>query len=162
MWKRTRWPSAAQPILSLVSRAFLNDRRSIIERLARKGEGAIGHYRYMVQQVEQFQTEEETAMAQAVTKTLEELDREIYERMILEAPVEMKLQGLSPERILAGLSKEGRARLRELFGARRGTGPVSPDRLTAFRLAIAQNSLTATATQPLQENPRSAGLWETC
>ncbi len=54
-------------------------------------------------------------MAQAVTKTLEELDREIYERMILEAPVEMKLQGLSPERILAGLSKEGRARLRELL-----------------------------------------------
>ena len=40
------------PILSLVSRVFLNDRESIIKKLALGGQGPLVHY--MVQQIRQF------------------------------------------------------------------------------------------------------------
>ncbi len=103
----------AQPILSLVSRDFLNDRECIIERLARGGETALAGCRYMVQQVEQFKEAEGIAMQQAVSETLKRFDEELYERQIAEAPVEMKLRGLSPEQLLAGLSKDQKARLLE-------------------------------------------------
>jgi hypothetical protein len=95
-----------QPILSLVSRVFLNDRRSIIEKLARGGHEALAHYRYMVQQVKQFRNEEDFAMQQAVSENLERLDEELFTKMIEEASVEQRLRGLSPEERLRGLSSE--------------------------------------------------------
>ncbi len=104
-----------QPILSLVSRIFLNNRERIIEGLAREGETALAGCRYMVQQVEQFKEEEGIAMRQAVSETLKRFYEELHEKEIAEAPVEMKLRGLSPEQRLAGLSKEEKARLLDLL-----------------------------------------------
>ena len=69
-----------QPILSLVSRVFLNDRQSIIERLARRGHGTLAHYRYMVQQVKQFHNEEDFAMQQALSDNLEQFEEELLPR----------------------------------------------------------------------------------
>ncbi len=127
----------AQPILSLVSRDFLNDHRSIIERFAAKGEAALANYRYMVQQVEQFRGEEDFAMQQAVTGTLKQFDEELFDRMIQEAPAERRLRGLPPEERLrglppedvlralpkefvSGLSEDELARLRELLKGQQG------------------------------------------
>ncbi len=95
-----------QPILSLVSRVFLNDRRSIIEKLARGGHGALANYRYMVQQVKQFRSEEDFAMQQAVSENLEQFEEELFAKMVEEASVEQRLRGLSPEERLRGLSPE--------------------------------------------------------
>ena len=95
-----------QPILSLVSRVFLNDRRSIIEKLARGGHGALANYRYMVQQVKQFRSEEDFAMQQAVSENLEQFEEELFAKMVAEASVEQRLRGLSPEERLQGLSSE--------------------------------------------------------
>ena len=99
-----------QPILSLVSRVFLNDRRSIIEKLARGGHGALANYRYMVQQVKQFRSEEDFAMQQALSENLEQFDEELFARMVEEASVEQRLRGLSPEERLRGLPPEERLR----------------------------------------------------
>jgi hypothetical protein len=113
-----------EPILSLVSRAFLHDRRSIIDKLARKGHRALAHYHYMVQQVQQFRDEEDFAMQQALLETLEQFDEELVTRMLEELPTERRLRGLPPEERLrglpleerlAGLSDEDVARLRELL-----------------------------------------------
>ena len=113
-----------EPILSLVSRAFLHDRRSIIDKLARKGHRALAHYHYMVQQVQQFRDEEDFAMQQALLETLEQFDEELVTRMLEELPAERRLCGLPPEERLrglpleerlAGLSDEDVARLRELL-----------------------------------------------
>ncbi len=118
-----------QPVLSLVSRVFLNDRRSIIEKLARGGQGALAHYRYMVQQVKQFRGEEDFAMQQAVSENLKQFDEELFAKMVEEASVEQRLRGLSsqevlrvlpPEKFVAGLSEEEAARLRELLERKQG------------------------------------------
>ncbi len=95
-----------QPILSLVSRAFLNDRESIIERLAELGEAALARCHYVVQQVQQFRKEEDMAMQQALTKTLKEFDEELVDRMVQELPAERRLRGLTPEERLRGLPPE--------------------------------------------------------
>ena len=95
-----------QPILSLVSRVFLNDRRSIIEKLARGGHEALAHYRYMVQQVKQFRSEEDFAMQQAVSENLKQFEEELFAKMVEEASVEQRLRGLSPEERLRGLSSQ--------------------------------------------------------
>ncbi len=104
-----------ESILSLVSRAFLHDRRSIIDKLARKGHGALAHYHYMVQQVQQFRDEEDFAMQQALSETLEQFDEELVTRMLEELPAERRLRGLPLEERLAGLTDEDVARLRELL-----------------------------------------------
>jgi hypothetical protein len=113
-----------EPVLSLVSRAFLNDRRSIIEKLAGQGYGALAQYRYMVQEVKQFHSEEDFAMQQAISEHLDQFDEELVTRMLEELPVERRLRGLPPEdRVrglsleerLAGLTDEQAARLRELL-----------------------------------------------
>ena len=95
-----------QPILSLVSRDFLNDRKGIIDKIARGGYEAMAHYRYMVQQVEQFRSEEDFAMQQAISDDLKRLDAELFDRMIQEAPAERRLRGLPPEERLRGLSPD--------------------------------------------------------
>lgn len=113
-----------QPILSLVSRVFLNDRRSIIEKLARRGHGALANYRYMVQQVRQFRTDEDFAMQQVLSENLKQFEEELFAKMIEEATVEQRLRGLpAEERVrglslderLAGLSDEEAAQLRKLL-----------------------------------------------
>ena len=87
-----------QPILSLVSRVFLNDRRSIIEKLARGGQEALANYHYMVQQVKQFRSEEDSAMQQLLSENLEQFDKDIVTKMLEELPVERRLRGLSSEK----------------------------------------------------------------
>ncbi len=118
-----------QPILSLVSRAFLNDRESIIERLAELGEAALARCHYVVQQVQQFRKEEDMAMQQALTKTLKEFDEELVDRMVQELPAERRLRGLppeerlrglSPEEVAAALSAEDAAQLRKLLDRKQG------------------------------------------
>ena len=124
-----------RPILSLVSRVFLNDRQRIIEKLARGGHGALAHSRYMVQQVKQFRNEEDFAMQQALSENLEQFGEELFAKMIEEASVEQRLRGLSPEELLralppqellramtpefmASLTDEQAAQLRELLTIR--------------------------------------------
>jgi len=122
-----------EPVLSLVSRAFLNDRRSIIEKLAGQGYGALAQYRYMVQEVKQFRSEEDIAMQHALSEQLDQFDEELVTRMLEELPIERRLRGLAPEEVvralppeervrglsieerLAGLTDEQAARLRELL-----------------------------------------------
>jgi hypothetical protein len=125
-----------QPILSLVSRVFVNDRRSIIEKLARGGHDALAPYRYMVQQVRQFRNEENFAMQQVLSENLKQFYDELLTKELEELPVERRLQGISPEERLrglspnellralppefvAGLSEEEAARLRELLEQKR-------------------------------------------
>ncbi len=63
-----------QPILSLVSRVFLNDRRRIIDELDGAGHGALLHY--MLQQVQQFDSlGEDFAMQHAFSEDLQERQR---------------------------------------------------------------------------------------
>jgi hypothetical protein len=102
-----------QPVLSLVSRAFLNDRQSIIEKLAHSAYADL--VQYMVQQVEQFRSEEDFAMQQVLSENLKEFSAKLRAKFLEETPVEERLRGLSPEELLAGLSAEERARLRELL-----------------------------------------------
>ncbi len=127
-----------QPILSLVSRVFLNDRGSIIEKLARGGREALAHYRYMVQQVKQFRNEEDLAMQQLLSENLAQFDEELLTKQLEELSVERRLRGLSPEERLrglsssellralppeefvAGLSEEQVARLREVLARKQG------------------------------------------
>ncbi len=127
-----------QPILSLVSRVFLTDRRSIIEKLARGGHEALTNYHYMVQQVKQFHIEEDAAMQQTLKENLDQFDKDLLTRLLEELPVEQRLQGLSPQERLrgmspqerlrgispqefvAGLSEEERARFRELLLRKEG------------------------------------------
>ncbi len=126
-----------QPILSLVSRVFLNDRQSIIEKLACAGDEALANYHYMVQQVKQFRNEEDLAMQETISENLEQFDKDLVTKMLEELPVERRLRGLSPEERLrglspeellralppefvAGLSEEEVARLRELLAQKPG------------------------------------------
>jgi hypothetical protein len=111
-----------QPLLSLVSRLFLNDRESIIEKLAYGPYGRL--VEWMVQQVKQFDPEEDSAVQQLLSKNLEELQEELLTKMLERTPRERLLQalspeerlrGLSPEQILAGVSEEEAARMRELL-----------------------------------------------
>ena len=122
-----------QPILSLVSRVFLNNRQGIIDKLAGRDRAALERYRYMVQQIKQFRGEEDIAMHETLSQNLEQLAHEFFIKTMEEAPVEERLRGLSPEERLrglqpeervrglsleerfAGLTEEEKARLRELF-----------------------------------------------
>ena len=78
----------------------------------------------MVQQVKQFDPEEDSAVQQLLSKNLEELQEELLTKMLERTPRERLLQalspeerlrGLSPEQILAGVSEEEAARMRELL-----------------------------------------------
>jgi hypothetical protein len=99
-----------QPIFSLVSRDFLNDHESIIEKVTRGGYEAMALYRYMVQQIEQFRSEEDLAVQQAISDDLKRFGAELFDRMIREAPAEQRLRGLPPEERLRGLPPEERLR----------------------------------------------------
>ncbi len=94
------------PILSLVSHVFLNDRESIIKKLALGGQGALVHY--MVQQIRQFDTEENSAMQQALSENLAELEDELLTKM---------LEGRRPSGDCAGFRRKS-----DCAGCRRKSG----------------------------------------
>jgi hypothetical protein len=105
-----------QPILSLVSRVFLKDRERIIEELVHTGHETL--LRYMVQQIEQFGSKEGFAMQHGVSDDLQqmqELGEELLTKILERVPAERRLRGLSPEELLASLTEEQAARLRELL-----------------------------------------------
>jgi hypothetical protein len=89
-----------EPVLSLVSRTFLNDRQSIIEKLASRGFDALAAYRYMVQEVKQFRSEEDFAMQQALSEHLEGFQEDLVDKLLEELPAERRLRGLLPEQVL--------------------------------------------------------------
>ena len=124
-----------QPVLSLVSRLFLNDPGSIIDKWACGPFGQL--VEWMVQQVRQFDPEEDSAVQQALSENLEELQEQLLTKMLERTPRERLLQvlspeerlrglppeerlrGLSPEQRLAGLSEQEAARMRELLERRK-------------------------------------------
>jgi hypothetical protein len=98
-----------QPILSLVSRLFLKDRRRIIRELARSHENAL--LRYMMQFVEQPTSLDEGFIMQGLAEEDRKAIREDIVRAILEeAPVEWRLEGVPPEERVRGLPAEERVR----------------------------------------------------
>ena len=126
--KPTSWPNWGQPILSLVSRVFLNEHERIIGELRRTGHATLLHY--MLQQVGQFRSlGEDFAMQHTDTEYLGELEEELQTAVLETIPVEKRLRGLSPDEVLRrftpeefalGLSEEHVARLRELLERRQG------------------------------------------
>jgi hypothetical protein len=135
-----------QPILSLVSRVFLDEHERIIQELKRTGHDLL--LCYMLQQIEQFRSlGEDFAMQHADTETMSALEEELQTAVLETIPVEKRLRGLpaedrlrglpaedrlrglspeevlqrfTPEQVAGGLSDEQAARLRELLERRQG------------------------------------------
>ena len=125
-----------QPVLSLMSRVFLNDHERIIGQLRETGHDVL--LCYVLQQVAQFRNMgKEFAMQHAGTEYLDEVEDELT--TVLDAmPVELRLRGLpaeerlrglspedrvrglSPEELAGGLNKDQAVRLRELLERRQG------------------------------------------
>jgi hypothetical protein len=116
-----------QPILSLVSRVFLEEHERIIGELRATGHDLL--LCYVLQQVARFRKMgKEFAMQHAGTEYLDEVEDEL--KTILHGmPVDVRLHGLSPheivqrltpEELAEGLSEEQAARLRELLERRQG------------------------------------------
>ena len=123
-----------QPILSLVSRVFLEEHERIIGELRATGHDLL--LCYVLQQVARFRKMgKEFAMQHAGTEYLDEVEEEL--QTIMDGmPVENRLRGLpteevlrrytpeeilrrfTPEELADGLSKEQAARLRELLDRR--------------------------------------------
>ena len=115
-----------QPILSLVSRVFLNERERIIGQL-QQTEHKVWLY-YMLQQIEQFRTlGKEFAMQHTGTETMGELAEELQTAFLEAMPVEKRLRGLPAEDRLRGLPAEDR--LRGLPAEDRLRGLPAEDRL---------------------------------
>jgi len=97
-----------QPVLSLVSRVFLNEHERIIEELTRTGHGML--LCYTLQQIEQFRSlGEEFVMQHADTQYLEEVEDEL-QKVLDTISVEKRLRGLAAEERLRGLAAEERLR----------------------------------------------------
>ena len=116
-----------QPILSLVSRVFLEEHERIIGELRATGHDLL--LCYVLQQVARFRKMgKEFAMQHAGTEYLDEVEEEL--QTIMDGmPVENRLRGLpadevlrrfTPEELAEGLSEEQAARLRELLERRQG------------------------------------------
>ena len=123
-----------QPVLSLVSRVFLDDRERIIGQLRETGHELL--LCYVLQQVAQFRNMgKEFAMQHAGTEYLDEVEGELQtildgmpvelrlrglppEERLRGLPPEERLRGLTPEELAEGLTKEQAARLRELLERR--------------------------------------------
>ncbi len=94
-----------QPVLSLVSRVFLQERGRIIEELTRTGHGML--LCYTLQQIEQFRSlGEEFTMQHAETQYMTEVEEELQTAVLEAIPVEKRLRGLPPEERLRGLTPE--------------------------------------------------------
>ena len=125
-----------QPILSLVSRVFLNEHERIIEQLRRTGHELL--LCYMLQQIEQFRnlgrslrcsTRTRNTWARWKRNCRRRSWRRSRSRSVCGLPPEERLRGLSSEEILRrftpekfadGLSEEQAARLQELLEHRQG------------------------------------------
>ena len=121
-----------QPILSLVSRLFLKDRRRIIRQLARSHENAL--LQYMMQFVELPSSFDEGFIMQGLAEEDRKAIREDIVRAILEeAPVEWRLEGLPPEEVFRAFSPEQRDRgLRGLPAEERVRGLTFEERLAGL------------------------------
>ncbi len=98
-----------QPILSLVSRVFLDEHERIIEELRRTGHASLLHY--MLQQIGQFRNlGKDFAMQHTDTEYLDELEDELQTAVLETIPIEKRLRGLSPDQVLRGFTPEGFAR----------------------------------------------------
>jgi len=98
-----------EPVLSLVSRVFLRERRRIIGELRRRGHAPL--LWYALQQIEQFRKGgEEFAMQHTDCEYMVPLEEELQMAVLQSIPVEKRLQGLSPEDRVQGLSPEDRVR----------------------------------------------------
>ena len=108
-----------QPILSLVSHVFLSNRKRIMEELTRTGHEAV--LWYMVQQVRQFRSlGEDFAMQHAYSEDIAKVEEELLSKILEQTPAERRVQGLSIEERLAGLSDEdAAARLQEYLDRKR-------------------------------------------
>ena len=63
--------------------------------LARRGEGALAHCRFMIQNVKQFRSEEDLTMQHAISENLEQFEEELVARMLEEVGPERRLRGLA-------------------------------------------------------------------
>jgi hypothetical protein len=98
-----------QPILSLVSRAFLKDRERIIEQLTRTGHGLL--LWYVLQQIEQFRRKgKEFAMQHAGIEYMSQLEEELQMAVLETIPAEKRLRGVPTEERLRGVPTEERLR----------------------------------------------------
>ncbi len=96
-----------QPVLSLVSRVFLNEGKRIMDKLEYTDERLVV---YVAQQVHQFRTEEDFALQHADSQYLEQVENDLLTKIMEWAPVEHRLRGLPPEDRLRGLPAEERVR----------------------------------------------------
>ena len=96
---------AAHPMLSIASPVFLEDPKRIIDELSTHGYGNV--LEHIVQRIEQFKAAGESfAMQHANTKQMEESFEQLRNRLVKEAPLAVRLEGLSPEERIEGLSPE--------------------------------------------------------
>jgi hypothetical protein len=152
-----------QPILSLVSRVFLQDRARIIEQLTRTGHVAVLYY--MLQQVQQFRSlGEEFAMQHKDSEYMAEVEEELQTAVLEGIPAEKRLRGLAAEDRLRGLAAEDRLRglpaedrLRGLPAEERLRGLPAEERLRGLSPEELIGGLTeeqATRLRELLERPR--------
>ena len=89
-----------QPVLSLVSRVFLNDRGRIIEELERSGHEAL--LRYMVQQIKQFHSRGEGfAMQHGLSddlREMQEVEEDLLTKILEAVPAERRMRRAVPGR----------------------------------------------------------------
>ena len=77
----------------------------------------------MLQQIQQFRhLGEDFAMQHKDSEYLGELEEELQTAVLEAIPAERRLRGLSPEEVVASLSEEQLARLRDLLERKRGNG----------------------------------------
>ena len=83
----------AEPVLSLVSRSFLNDSARIMEALTRTGHRDV--LSYIVQQIHQFKASKGFAMQHGMPETIEELDEKFTNDFLATLPAEQRLRAWS-------------------------------------------------------------------
>ena len=97
-----------QPVLSLVSRVFLNDGRGIIKRLARAGHSRLASY--AAQQIGRFYRSEDFVMQFTDSGYVDEVDDDVLAEILGWIPLARRLEGFSPEEVLRALPPEDRLR----------------------------------------------------
>ncbi|MGH7127644.1 MAG: hypothetical protein ACREIV_03680, partial [Planctomycetaceae bacterium] len=128
MLETDRLTGPEEPVLTLISRVLLRDRRRIMEQMRHSGHADMMYY--ALQQIRQFQQlGEGFTMQHKNTEEMDDFEVALIESFSPEArlrgiPLEERLRGLPPEEllrvlsledILKGLSEAERARLRELL-----------------------------------------------
>jgi hypothetical protein len=102
-----RCAGPGEPILTLFSRVFLQNRQHIMEQLS--GAGFQGLLYYTLQQIEQFRAAGEPFMIQNKdVEVMNEVAKDLRAAVLETIPAHERLAGLSAEERLAGLSAEER------------------------------------------------------